>query len=243
VRQSEAVAQVLPEFSVRRSARARRVRLTVTAREGLVVVVPERWRGDVAELVASKAVWAEQALASVADKRALHSAGAEALLPHQIELRARGALLPVEYRAGTGTRVSARTIRGAVAVSGDIDDADACLAALRRWLSREAAAWLPARCEVLGAETGLRPRKVRVTGARTRWGSCSAAGTVMLNRRLMFLPPELVDALILHELAHLSVLDHSARFWTLLTSLDADAAAHRKRLRNAADLVPAWADD
>ena len=64
----------------------------------------------------------------------------------------------------------------------------------------------------------------------------------MLNRNLLFLPPELVDALILHELAHLRVMDHSARFWSLLATLDPRVLEHRARLKKAADLVPVWAD-
>jgi hypothetical protein len=127
-------------------------------------------------------------------------------------------------------------------VQGDVGDAEACLAALRRWLSREGSVWLTQRCAGLVATTGLTPTRVRVAAARTRWGSCSSRGVVMLNRRLLFLPPELVDALILHELAHLRVMDHSAHFWALLESLDPQCALHRARLKRAGDLVPAWAD-
>ncbi|HSK48533.1 MAG TPA: SprT family zinc-dependent metalloprotease [Coriobacteriia bacterium] len=232
----------LPEYSVRTSARARRVRLSVTPRHGLVVTVPERFSGDVPSLVASKREWAERALAHVAEKRALLLAGPEALLPHQVELRSLGIVLPVEYRATASPTVSARASAGGVLVSGDIDDAEKCLEALRRWLARTAKAELPRRCTELASEHGIQPRTIAVSSARTRWGSCSARGKVMLNRNLIFLPPELVDALILHELAHLRVLDHSPRFWSLLATLDPQVLEHRARLKKASDLVPVWAD-
>lgn len=232
----------LPPYTVRRSARAHRARLTVSARDGLVLVLPARWRGDADAVVASKRGWAERSLARVAEERALHLAGPEALLPHEIELRALGRTVCVEYRQGSGSRVSARRRGHVLVVSGAIDDADGCLAALQRWLAREASAALPQRCGELARATGLTPTKVRVASARTRWGSCSAKGTVMLGRNLVFLPAELVDALIYHELAHLRVLDHSPRFWSLLATLDPQVLAHRAQLRKAAGFVPAWAD-
>jgi predicted metal-dependent hydrolase len=219
------------------------VRLTVTARDGLVVVVPARWTGDPAAIVASKHAWATRALASVSERRELLAAGAEALLPHEIELRAPARTLAVEYRhRGAGVAATARRHGDELVVTGDIDDADACLRALRRWLAREAKLWLPPRCEALAARCALLPSAVRVSAARTRWGSCSSRGTVSLNRTLLFLPPHLVDALVLHELAHLRVMDHSPRFWSLLASLDPDALDHRRQMRDAAErFVPLWA--
>ncbi len=128
----------LPEYRVRVSARARRIRLTVTPREGLVVVVPQRWRGDPSRFVAEKADWARAALASVADRRALFSAGPEGLLPDLVELRAFGETWPVEYRSTASASVRARAEGSLLVVSGAVDDAERCLAALTRWLDRTA---------------------------------------------------------------------------------------------------------
>jgi hypothetical protein len=66
---------------------------------------------------------------------------------------------------------------------------------------------------------------------------------VSIARNALFLPPDLLDALVLHELAHLRVLDHSQRFWTQLLALDPDAHAHREALRRASEFVPPWADE
>ena len=79
----ESRGAVIP-FTVRVSARARHVRLTVTARDGLVVVVPRTWRGDSAAVVDAKAAWALRVLGRVADRRRLHVAGPAALLPERI---------------------------------------------------------------------------------------------------------------------------------------------------------------
>lgn len=232
----------LPEFRVRRSARARRVRLTVNARDGLVVVVPSWWRGDIEAVVATKLGWARRALDSVAERRALHLAGVDASLPHQIELPALGEMLPVEYVETTAKGASARRTAEAIVVSGTIDDGELCRQALLRWLTREAHSYLPHRCRELSGVHGLAPSRVRITSARSRWGSCSSAGTISLNRNALFLPEPLVDSLITHELAHLRVMDHSPRFWSYLATLDPHALKHRAELKSAGDLVPVWAD-
>jgi predicted metal-dependent hydrolase len=122
-----------------------------------------------------------------------------------------------------------------------VDDQDACRAALRRWVRRVASRELPALAARLSAATGLEPRSVTVTWPRTRWGSCSPAGDVRLSVDLLFLPEELARAVVVHELAHLCVLDHSARFWRELSRYDADCRAHRTALGKARDHLPGWA--
>ncbi len=232
----------LPPYSVRVSSRARHIRLTVTAREGLVVVVPRGMRINADEIVSSKRTWALRALASIADQRALHAAGPDALLPHEITLPALGESWPVDYRGATGSTVRARPIGSQLVVSGAIDDGDACLHALNGWIHRVARTHLPERLAQLAHEHGLVYSAVRVGRQRSRWGSCSSRGTISLNRNLVFFEPHLVDALLLHELAHTRALNHSPGFWRILTELDPRAHEHRVALKNAGRLVPAWAD-
>ena len=235
-------ASGLPAYTVRVSQRARHVRLTVTPRDGLVVVVPTRWRGDPDAIVAEKRAWAEAALARVADQRALHAAGPDALLPDRVELRTFSESWPVEYRATGAASVSARVVGSVLVVSGDVADATTCLAALTRWLDREARALLLPMLAEVAYEAGVEYAGARVRRQRSRWGSCSSRRTISLSRNLVFLPGHLVRALMLHELAHTRVMDHSARFWASLAELDPNAHEHRAQMREAARLVPPWAD-
>jgi predicted metal-dependent hydrolase len=232
----------LPPYTVRRSTRARRVRLTVTAREGLVVVVPARWRGDPAAVVAEKCAWAHAALAHVAEKRALFSAGTDALLPDAVELRAFGETWPVEYRATAATGCRAHADGGMLVVAGDVADAEACRMALSRWLDRVARERLLPLLAKIAAETGVSYSSARVRHVRSRWGSCSAKRTISLNRALVFLPPHLARSVLVHELAHTRVMDHSARFWDELARLDPHARTHRRQLSDAGRFVPPWAE-
>jgi len=105
--------------------------------------------------------------------------------------------------------------------------------AIVRALKRRAESFLPPLLAAWSARCGLPYRKVRITGARTRWGSCTATRTISLSCYLMLVPVHLMDYVILHELAHTREMNHGPRFWELLDSLT-DGQSHRLRaeLRN-----------
>lgn len=77
---------------------------------------------------------------------------------------------------------------------------------------------------------GLKYGSLSVRDQSSRWGSCSARRGISLNWRLVLLSPALQDYIILHELAHLSEMNHSKRFWTLLDHYDPLRVAHEAEL-------------
>lgn len=87
---------------------------------------------------------------------------------------------------------------------------------------------------------GLEYQRVSIRAQRTVWGSYSSKGTLSLNYKLLFLPRELVDYVLLHELAHTVHLDHSKAFWGLLCQLNINARMLDKQLRKAGTFVPPW---
>jgi predicted metal-dependent hydrolase len=93
------------------------------------------------------------------------------------------------------------------------------------------------RCRHFSELTGYQPTKVRITSARTRWGSCAAKGTVNFSWRLAMTPPEVMDYVIVHELAHLAELNHSARFWQRVSQIVPDHRLHRRWLRDNGHLL------
>lgn len=101
---------------------------------------------------------------------------------------------------------------------------------LRHLLRKLAAETLPGRTAWLAQKAGLRIGRVSVRNQRGRWGSCSSAGAISLNWRLVLLPPALQDHVILHELAHRVHLDHSDRFWNQLAAWDPDWRTNDKTL-------------
>ncbi len=65
-------------------------------------------------------------------------------------------------------------------------------------------------------QIGVEYRRIRIGGQRTLWGSCSPSGTLSFNWRLVLAPPEVLDYVVVHELCHLSVPNHSRQFWALV---------------------------
>lgn len=94
------------------------------------------------------------------------------------------------------------------------DYRDVVRAHLRRMAERE----LPARTRELALLHGIAVHRVTVRAQKTRWGSCSARGTISLNWRLIHAPPFVVDYLIIHELMHRREMNHSARYWKLVAT-------------------------
>lgn len=87
------------------------------------------------------------------------------------------------------------------------------------------------RLAELARQYGFTYKNVSIRNQTTRWGSCSAKGNISLNLKLVALPPELGDYVILHELVHTRVHNHSARFWQELDKYVGDGKAKAKALR------------
>ena len=85
---------------------------------------------------------------------------------------------------------------------------------------------------------GVSQPPLRLSSARTRWGSCSARGNIALNWRLVLMPLAVVDYVVCHELAHLKEMNHSPRFWAVVEQLCPDWRQRRLELRRQAKLIP-----
>ena len=235
----------LPDFgapvSVRRSARAKRVSFNVS-RGGLEVVVPHRLaQRHIPSLVMEQRSWIEAALERAREQFGGFTQPTRPPLPEQLELRALNELLSIIYthRAGR-TRVVERESR--LLVNVPVEGGDKIFHVLHNYLRERARAYFSSRLDVLSTRTGLPYKKLCVRGQRRRWGSYSATGTVNLNYKLLFLPAELVDHVLLHELCHAKYLNHSARFWALLESHDPNSDSHRRALHSGDRSIPEWVE-
>lgn len=108
----------------------------------------------------------------------------------------------------------------------------------KNWYRQQARALLTARVEKYAAQYGFQYKTLRITSARTRWGSCSSSGYLNFSWRLVQAPLEIIDSVILHELAHLKVRNHSPAFYAYLAQLNPAWKVHRQWLKqHAAELL------
>ena len=113
--------------------------------------------------------------------------------------------------------------------------------ALRGWMQGYARQRLLPWLQAVSEECRLPFARATVRAQKTRWGSCTARGHISLNRHLLFLQPQLVRYLFIHELCHTVHLNHSQRYWSLVRRYEPDYAVREAELRQAARHVPLWA--
>ncbi len=108
------------------------------------------------------------------------------------------------------------------------------------WYQREAAALLAQRVHYFAARLGLTPPRLELRHWRRRWGECHVGGHLRFNWRLILLPPDIVDYVVVHELAHLLVPGHSPAFWRQVGKCLPDYAARRRWLKDYGSVFLYW---
>ena len=166
---------------IRKSRRARRLRLCVYRGGRVVLTVPQRVSLAEAErFLKAKAAWVERAVR------------------RQLEMARRAIQLPLgDFK--TDKKHALQFV----------------LEKLRHW----------------NQTYGFEFKRVTVRNQKTKWGSCSRRGSLNFNFRILYLPPELADYLVVHELCHLREMNHSRRFWTLVAQAIPGYKSVRKQLR------------
>lgn len=130
----------------------------------------------------------------------------------------------------SGPRALAMARDGVLHVVTRDGSPEAVRRAVVAWFKREALAYLAPRLAELARRAGIEAPKLFLSSALARWGSCNSHREVRLAWRLVKAPPELIDYVICHELAHLRHMDHSAAFWAEVERQCPGHAALRKRL-------------
>jgi len=216
-------------YQLRRSRR-RTIGLAIDQR-GLRVGAPLQARlGDIESLIREHGQWVLDKLAAWRERPAAEKLA----VADGTVISALGAALTVTVTPGSRQRWL---------FSGDklhlfVPPAVAASAVLEKALREKARAVFGERLAHFAPGLGVATPPLRLSAARTRWGSCSHHGGISLNWRLVFMPLPVVDYVVAHELAHLREMNHSPRFWSVVEQLCPDWRARRLELRQLGRQIP-----
>lgn len=225
-------------WTVRVSRRARRMSVRVYPGGRVEVVVPPGVPPiTVQRFVGTHSQWISRRVEDLTAAGVPASSGP----PSSVQVAAIGRTFTVEYRQTRSTSIRPELAAGDVLrIFGPVHDEVAIASALRQWLADLAYDELGARLATVARELGLGFSRIQVRRQRTRWGSCSASGTISLNVCLMFLEPAVVRYLFVHELCHTRHMNHSPRFWALVEHHEPDYRRLDRELLRGWQAVPAW---
>ena len=208
---------------LRRSGRAKRISLRISQLDGRVTLtmptrLPEREAMDFAR---EKETWI---------RKHLDARGSEVSVVLGAQIPLGGRMLTLVQGTGRRVEIGEETI----AVPGKPERAGKRLAAYLKEVARDR---LAGACDDYAALLGKRYNRISIRDTRSRWGSCTSDGGLMFSWRLIMTPPEVLDYVAAHEVAHLAEMNHSAAFWAGVERIYGPYKAPRSWLRkNGSDL-------
>jgi predicted metal-dependent hydrolase len=216
------------DITYRISPRRRSIGIQVTAEGRVVVALPRGVsQADLARALEKHRAWIVRKLAEQREAWGRLQPGEACYLGRPYRLRA---------LRGTAGRVVLRgeEIRVPCSRAGDF------WPRLEAWYREQASGLLTARVGHYAARMGLKPGPLALKAWKRRWGECHPDGALKFNWRLILCPPEIVDYVVVHELAHLAVPGHNPRFWARVAAVLPDYTARRRWLQRTGSPLLLW---
>ena len=224
----------------RKSRRAKQVIFRVNPLKGIEVVVPKgvsKHQLDKIILERSKSIWFKKAVSQLTKYR-------KQLTPDTIKLSYSKEKWMISYET---TVVNSEphileTDNNRIQITTIAINSLCHIDLLQKWLQVKAENVLVPLVRNISSSTNIRFNKVKIKFQKNSWGTCSMRKSINLNRNLLFLPRNLVEYVILHELCHIRFMNHSLEFWELLETYVPDWKVAKEELRHKGGiLIPAWA--
>lgn len=228
-------------YVLRRSDRSRRLRVTIDPRRGVVVTIPPvgrrgwgRPQATIEAFLAEREPWVRRHLRQIERQRAA-ATGVEVVDGAILRFRGEAHRLRI-VAAGAHVRRSSVAREGGetgdeLVVSVAAGDRRDLATVLRSWLTDRARLAVEHEVARHAPALGVHPSAVALRDPRTRWGSASREGRLMFSWRLVLAPPEALETVVVHELAHLRVFGHGPSFWAVVASRRPDHVTWRRWLR------------
>lgn len=218
--------------------RRKSVRLKIVSPELLEITAPLRFTREQAEqLLREKSHWIVKhtdRFSAIQAEASRHSVRSGHLLPYL------GRLCTLDIRFDVRRPIvelhdKALTVRLPVECAKDYEPL--ATAVLKMWYTNQAKQELTAQTQYWSRIIAVSPKKITIRDPKTRWGSCSTAGNIMYNWRIIFAPPEVVNYVVVHELCHLIHPNHSAKYWSCVASFLPDYLSCRNWLKTEGRLL------
>ena len=205
-------------YHLRRSKRAKYLRLQINPQTGLEVVLPYRCKIEDAErFIYKKRDWIFEHLQNRPEKSFYYFLG------DKIEIEQSFDLFITKHKISFN-----KNVLRILSPSGSTDKTDKIYNA---WLKHHGKKYLTERALLLSGRYDFRINRIKIRNQKTRWGSCSSKGNISLNYRLMKYRKEIIDYVIIHELCHLKEMNHSKKFWKLVEQFVPDYKDLKKELK------------
>jgi predicted metal-dependent hydrolase len=217
-------------YTVRRSRRAKHLRIRILP-TGVEVVLPMRAHaGDAQTFLQDNASWVLRHLRLLRQKGWLREGAPDERI-RALLLRGQEMRVDVRSAPASATRAYVQPVGDVITLHLPAGKEALARPVLERWLRQLAGAEISARVSIRSAQMGLSPKRLFIRDQRSKWGNCSSLGNLSLNWRLIGAPPEVLDYVVVHELAHLQEMNHSPRFWALVQSFCPGYAQHKAWLK------------
>lgn len=218
------------EYEVRHSPEASEPRLDVDI-HGVTVVLPESENESPTDLLKENAAW-------IVGKTQEYDKYREQAPKRWFEEGESFPYLGEPHEVVVEQRPSSSVVDGRFRLAEHHAKETSIKRALETLYRRKARQRFGRRADHFQEEMEVEYDQIEIRNQRTRWGSCSTNGTLGLNWRLMMAPPEIIDYIVIHELAHLKEANHSSTFWSLVAEYDPEYESHADWLHeNSARLI------
>ncbi len=242
-----------PEYTVKKSKRAKNVSLKVTPIRGLEIVVPFYYRRtlNIEKLINDNKAWISKNFDTI------NKAKIPVAIPEELNLKSINETWKVKYfPSASASYCTAIDTLNTIIVNCKLSSSannnqgiyntnvindeyhENIQVLLKKWLTKKAKACFLPWLIRLSNESNLTFKNLNIRGQKTIWGSCDNKHTINLNCKLLFLPPPLVEHIMFHELAHTKHMNHGKRFKALLRRLDPLYDVNKVYLRAADNYIP-----
>lgn len=201
-------------YIIRKSRKAKNVRIVVREGTGLEVVIPETYPvNNIEALLHKKAKWIQNKLKQMEENAALTKTVQDEALT---VIRYLGKEYPIVLILDNSLPIRVELSEDKALLTLPRNEEDVIRRVIDAWYRWASKSFLSERTNFWAQKMGVSYQTIYIRNQKTRWGSCSIKNNLSFNMRIIMAPLEVVDYIIIHELAHLKEMNHSKRFWRVV---------------------------